>query len=313
MPYRILALDGGGSRALIPVSLLQRMQESRADLLPSVDLFAGTSTSAITALILADSDHPGDSLDMARLLWVQGKKLFSENTLRTMSAAMGASAYFDNDALSAALEKIFGKRKIGDLKRKVVIPSVTLGDKRGPAEGRRWRPLLIQNFDNTFSEMSLVEAGLRATATPILFPVRNNHIDGALLANNPALCAISQAIESAKVCLDGLVVLSVGAGENPIGIKAGNADWGYADWLFDYELPLGLMQAVAETNGSLTDYQCQQLLKAERYYRLNPLLSKVWLMHEHSARFVVEAGDVADSVEIKPVVDWFNKSGWFAK
>jgi len=79
MTYRILSLDGGGSRALIPVSLLQRLLDKQPTFLNHINVIAGTSTSGITALILASANTPEQGLEIARELWIQGKKLFAES------------------------------------------------------------------------------------------------------------------------------------------------------------------------------------------------------------------------------------------
>ena len=54
-PYRILSLDGGGIRGIVPLVLMQRLSEEAGlgGWLDSADLLAGTSTGGLTALGLA--------------------------------------------------------------------------------------------------------------------------------------------------------------------------------------------------------------------------------------------------------------------
>ena len=53
--YRIISIDGGGIRGLVPTVLLQRIIASKGleNLLDTVDLLAGTSTGGVLALGIA--------------------------------------------------------------------------------------------------------------------------------------------------------------------------------------------------------------------------------------------------------------------
>lgn len=310
MPYRILALDGGGARALIPVALVQRLQERRGEFLDRVDLFAGTSTSGITALVLAAAEDWDESAESARTFWVEAKKFYETNSFRTVAAVTGRASYFDNKALEAIVRRYFGDRTIGDLRRKIVVPTVVLRSEGTPDGKPCWAPELIHNFDGSFADLPLWEAALRAAALPIVFPVRHDRIDGSLVANNPSLCAVAKALEAGAAKLADLRVLSIGAGQNPLALKAGNADWGYADWLFDLDAPLVLLQAIAENNGRLTDFHCEQLLSAARYHRIDSQLPKPVKIDEHNPRFLVQLGDVADLTDVQPTLAWLDRCDW---
>ncbi|SVB45810.1 uncharacterized protein METZ01_LOCUS198664, partial [marine metagenome] len=60
MAYRILSLDGGGIRGLIPIIFMERLLEKHPDLLKRVDLFAGTSTGGMLSLGLASGIEPAE-------------------------------------------------------------------------------------------------------------------------------------------------------------------------------------------------------------------------------------------------------------
>jgi len=51
MAYRIPSLDGGGIRGVLTARPLERIEAKRPGFLAGVDLFAGTSTGAILALL----------------------------------------------------------------------------------------------------------------------------------------------------------------------------------------------------------------------------------------------------------------------
>jgi len=340
MTHRILSIDGGGSRALIPVCLLQRILQEQGNMLDEVDLIAGTSTSGITALILAHAYNTNDGLDIARELWIQGKKLFSDSgaefdfktslaesfkpikspralwdrskklvtapKLRGVSALTGVCAYFTQDELASTLYDIFGEATMADLQRKVVLPAINLGDE----DDEHWGPELIHNLDDRYASLPLVEAALRIAAMPILFPMHSQHADAAMLANNPAITAVAKTLEYHPGKLKDIRVLSIGTGDNPLSLYGSDPDLGYAGWMMDHKIPFALMQATIESSSQLTDYQCSQIVTPAHHHRINPKLARPWLMHEHKAQFIVEATDIAEDTSIEPTVEWLVKSGW---
>jgi patatin-like phospholipase/acyl hydrolase len=340
MTHRILSIDGGGSRALIPVCLLQRLLDAQPDCLDQLDVIAGTSTSGITALLMAYAQTPEQGLSAARELWIEGHRLFSDGSdefnlresvaqalkpvksvralwdankklvtapkLRGVSALTGVCAYFSQDALESALHEIFGDSTISDLNRTILVPAINVGDE----DDEHWTPDIIHNLDDRYGELTLVETALRIAAMPILFPMHSQHIDAAMLANNPALTAVAKLLEYNPGKLKDMRVLSIGTGENPLSLQGSDPDLGYAGWLMDHKIPFALMQACIETNSELTNYQCQQILGQVNHHRVNPRLARPWLMHEHKAQYIVEATDIAEDTPIEATLDWLVKAKW---
>ncbi len=139
--FRILSLDGGGIRGLLSILLLERLIEESAtpDLIDRVDLFAGTSTGGLIALGLA-AEIP---LAKIRNLYLrEGLKIFSENSrgqLRDIGNLF--QPQYSNRELKKILGEIFGDRKLGHLKGRVMIPAFefdNLKNKR-TGEARRWK------------------------------------------------------------------------------------------------------------------------------------------------------------------------------
>lgn len=101
-------------------------------------------------------------------------------------------------------------------------------------------------------------------------PNSNPMIDGGVFANNPAACALVEALclPDSKPDLSNIVMLSVGTGRSPKSISYGEAkDWGQAGWLRPL---LGiLMEGVSQT----VDHQIEALFGslglAGQYMRIN--------------------------------------------
>ena len=76
--YRILSLDGGGIRGVLTARLLERLAAAHPEFLPSVDLFAGTSTGALLAVALAKGRTPAELVQLYRK---NGPRIFGHNLL----------------------------------------------------------------------------------------------------------------------------------------------------------------------------------------------------------------------------------------
>lgn len=273
--YRVLSLDGGGLRGLITARLLDRLNSSPAikGWLDSTDLFAGTSTGGILALGLANGKSPKE---ICNLYKNQGKKIFKDSlwdNIRDLGKIGGAD--YSNDNLKAELAKFFGKKTLGDLKRKVAIPTFDLDNQAAPHE-RTWKPKIFHNFKGADSDADTLVANvaLYTSSAPTYFPSADGFIDGGVFANNPSIVGLAQAISGKnqadeKAQLDEVVMLSIGTGVSLVYIEGQDLDWGYAQWA--KPLINVLMDGVA----GISDYQARQLL-GNRYQRLQIVWA--WLL-----------------------------------
>jgi len=109
--------------------------------------------------------------------------------------------------------------------------------------------------------------GLYTSAAPTFFPVIDGFIDGGVVAGNPSMCALAQALHkhTGGQKLDDIILFSLGTGQNPRYLETLDGDWGLVQWAPH------MINLMFEGNSGLADYQCRQLL-GERYFRLNPLL-----------------------------------------
>src|SRR6185436_3125915 len=124
------------------------------------------------------------------------------------------------------------------------------------------------------------------SAAPSFFPSSRTYVDGGVMANNPSMCALAQALK-AGAALDEIALLSLGTGLNPKFLKGENLNWGSLRWVhFKTLIPAISLKArtsavnradafitelLVEGTMDVAQYQCRQILK-ERFHRLNPLL-----------------------------------------
>lgn len=275
--YRILCIDGGGIRGIIPCILLRRLEEvfGAGQLLSRVDLFAGTSTGAIIAAALACGE-PVERLEY--LYQHRGREVFSSTLGRRTLGLWGCrKARYHHSGLKRQLREIFGSRKLGDLEPKLLITAFDLDtekwDRHRKSPVRSWRPKVFHNFDvqggSDDRDVEIALAVAYSCSGPTYFPALDGYVDGGVFANSPTVCALAQCLDrrqQAPQRLEDLVLLSLGTGRNPRYIDQA-ADWGRCPWMRD----LRIIHLLMEGSELAADYQCQQLL-GERYHRLAPTL-----------------------------------------
>lgn len=276
-PFRILSLDGGGIRGVLTASILERLEADCPGFLAGIDLFAGTSTGGILALGLAAGMTP----KQIRLLYERsGEKVFANNPwwerLGFERIDQFARADYDNSALMEALARQFKSKKLGDLKKKVIVVSFDLDNEGGATGLRQWKPKIFNNFegDNDCKE-KILDVAMRTSAAPTFFPIYQGYTDGGVIANNPAMCALAQAVSTGKSgggkAIEEVRLLSVGTGVNLNFVEVKEKDrgnWGLVQWA------PSLINLMLEGGGDLVNYQCKQILGEERYRRVNPVVHK---------------------------------------
>jgi len=266
--YRILSLDGGGIRGLLASRILERLAARRPEWIGAADLLAGTSTGAILAAGIAAGLGP-DAI--SRIYAERGREVFDETLWDIADVDRLVRADYRNENLKRVLTQIFGSRTLGELERRVVISAFDLDSGEPTREGvRSWKAKFYHNFDepgSTDRDERVVDVLMRSCAAPTYFPVYQGFVDGGVVANNPSMCALAQALhaDTGGQHASYVALLSVGTGANPRYLETMDGDWGYAQWLKP------LVSIVLESGSGVADYECRQIL-GKRYHRLNPVL-----------------------------------------
>lgn len=193
--FWILALSGGGARGLFTAKLLEKLEHELGGqpLARRFDLIAGTSIGGILALGVA-KEIPTSQLVS---LFDHSKEIFRPR-IPIMNWPFYRARYHQkklNEILSKA--EVFGDAVIGDLKHRVVIPSVNY-TKGTPSFFKTPHHSSLK----TDWKLKLVDVALATSAAPTFFPVHEfNHqhfVDGGLVANAPGLIAVHEAMHFAN-------------------------------------------------------------------------------------------------------------------
>jgi patatin-like phospholipase/acyl hydrolase len=298
-PYRILALDGGGIRGAYQAVILARLAEAVPAFLPSVRLFAGTSIGAISAMALA-SGVP--AAELVTFFEKHGAKVFDDSwcdNLQDMGKVIGAD--YDQGYLKRVLERIFGEGRLSGLKRRVLIPSFDLDNEGSP---RTWKMKFFHNYPGADSDGAerTVDVALRSSAAPTYFPSYQGYVDGGVGCNNPVMAAVALAINPAvgRQDLLSLRVFSLSTGRSPQWISGKTLDWGFAQWAQP------MTSLMIDANVGIADYQCQQILGGDAYFRFDEMLPRRVGTDESAA--LADLMRWAQSVDLTAAVSWLEEN-----
>lgn len=286
---KILSIDGGGIRGIIPgqilVQLESKLQEKTKDPNARVaeyfDFMAGTSTGGILiSLLLAPSkDDPKKarfSAQEAVDLYVKhGNEIFDLDIWQEVISGKGVlDEKYDEKPLVKLLNKFLGDLKISQLIKPCIITSYDI--ERRNSHFFAQQDLVLKGEGGDF----YVKDACRATsAAPTFFEaaqvkslsgVSYALVDGGVFANNPTLCAYSEvrnAEENPKA--KDMFILSIGTGSQHTSYPYKKAkNWGAIGWIRPV---IDIMMAGASET---TDYHLQKMYSAvnapENYLRLQP-------------------------------------------
>ena len=302
--YRILALDGGGSKGLLTATLLQRINTEHRGFLASVDLVAGTSTGGILALAIAAGVQPRR---IARLYRSQANKIFKDSLLDNLKDLGNVrGAQYDSQPLQREVEKVLGDLRLADLATRVLIPTFDLnsGTTNTP---QSWKPKFFHNFPGKDSDRNqrAVDVAMRTTAAPTYFPSYQGYIDGGVVANNPSMAALATALDvrCGNQALPDIAILSLSSGTEPKYIKGDRLDWGLARWARPV---VNIM--ISGTMG-VTHFQCEKILGG-RYHRIDPRLKRgvdIDAKDEQTLNYLQQRGE---KTSIAKTLTWLKQVGW---
>jgi len=303
--FRILAIDGGGIRGIIPAILLERLAQDPhlAGWLDRTDLLAGTSTGGLISLALASGLAPAV---IRELYQTKGREIFDDSWLDDVTdLGRLRGAEYDLTNLRRELQHIFGRKTLARLRKRVLIPAFDLDNEDPDPERRSWKPKLFHNFpgpDSDGHELAY-KVALYTSAAPLYFPSADGYVDGGCYAVNPSMCALAQALDCRRrnpALLDDIVLFSLGTGTSLLHIRGNTLDWGYVQWVKP------ILSIMLDGISGIADYQCAQLL-GRRYRRLAPHFPPGQPVGMDEVKKVPAMTHFAREIDLSATVRWLQK------
>ena len=238
---RVLSLDGGGVRGLVPALILAEIERRTGQpISKSFDLIVGTSTGSILALGLtrpsdADAHKPAFSTnDLVRLYQDQAARIFpsSLGPLRYLRRIFRPK--FDPAGVELLFHSDFEDVRLQEALTNVAVPAYDI-----ETNNRVW--FTSWGGQGHFYMRDIVRG---ATAAPTFFPPARvayrapdktiqylSLVDGALFANNPAQDALAFGLIMRDNKLP-LLLVSVGTGRSARKYSFNEAwGWGMLGWM----------------------------------------------------------------------------------
>lgn len=243
---RILSIDGGGIRGIIPAMVIQALLGE----LKAQDVFhiiAGTSTGGIIACGLA-KPNPISLQDIVDLYVKHGSEIFKKGLIDWSHYLPGPR--YKPTALENYIASELGSTYLSEVKDvELLVPSYAIGLPKEKPPGntcaamffRSWQArglLLGEDAKSDEYDFKLDSIARATSAAPTYFPPATivnkagqsfTMIDGGVFANNPTISAMVEAYHLYHST--NFMVVSIGTGSEPTRIDASAApNWGDVFW-----------------------------------------------------------------------------------
>lgn len=296
---RILSIDGGGIRGIIPGVILsyiekqlQLKDKSNRKIGDYFDFIAGTSTGGILACAYLTPGNPGHARyaadDAVNIYLKEGGDIFHRKVMKKIFSGFGLlDEKYDVSELEKDLRDFFGEVMLSDFIKPCLITSYEVTERNAVFFNSADATDPLYNFKvhdiarATSAAPTYFEPALIYSQAGQSFSL----IDGGVFANNPALCAYAEVrklrfseilknmdkpdLPSAK----NMLIISVGTGtvKHPYHYKD-LKDAGELEWLEP------IIDILMSGNAETVDYQLKQMFRTldaedqKDYYRLEPAL-----------------------------------------
>jgi len=286
---RILSIDGGGIRGIIPGMLLVALEDKikriskdpQAHLSQYFDFFAGTSTGGILASILL-CPHPDDptkprfsAQDALNIYVEHGTEIFTTSSWRRFLNQFGLlSELYDEHVLEKVLDSYFGDLKLSQLIKPCIITAYNIELRKNHLFRQQ---KAISHGDSR--DFYLKDVCRATSAAPTYFSVAEIYsiagtryplVDGGVFAHNPAISALLEVLKTYKTFkIDDVHILSLGTG------IAKNA-YRYEDFKKQKAISIGpaLVDIMTSSSSESNDYFLRQLFRSVQhsanYIRIEP-------------------------------------------
>ncbi|MBX7151829.1 patatin-like phospholipase family protein [bacterium] len=321
---RILSIDGGGIRGIIPGQILIHLEKIFQDksgnpdarIADYFDLIAGTSTGGIlTCFYLipdpAKPSRPKYRADEAVDIYVKrGKDIFESSFWRKVKTLWGfVDKEYSVKGLEKALADYFGDVQLKDLLKPSLVTAYDIENRSAEffAQHDAYEPknnfLTRQVARATSAAPTYFAPALVTSMAGKKIPL----VDGGVFANNPALCAYAEARKfKGNPTAKDMVILSIGTGKIEKSYKYEEArKWGKAEWLQP------ILDIIMSAGPEVADYQLRMMFDAidcsKQYLRIEPELGEASPqmddVSEKNLKALQVAGDAAFNKYRVPIED----------
>lgn len=303
--FKILSIDGGGIRGIIPLKVLSALERIIGRLSDTFDLIAGTSTGAIIALSLTASKANLRASDVLNLYETRSHEIFRSNPHRRAHEFVAGMIprfkagqeelirslidhpFYTDEGLTQLASEIFGETLMRHTRTNVLIPAVDITHLNAPITKR------FTNLTKADAFFAVQDVGLASAAAPTYFPYKHlkgrTYVDGGLSCNNPAEQSHWHARHH-NVSLESDHILSLGTGFTDIEGIPDSRQHNRLYWTKK------IFPTVNGTLSNTIDANLRGLFGEDRYWRLNPGLTREIDLDDNSPATLAELSNAGDAL-----------------
>lgn len=261
---RILSIDGGGIRGVIPARILTELEKiAGKPICELFDLLVGTSTGGIIALGLVRPNGEGKpshrAEDLVRLYEDFGPAIFRRSLLRIV-ANWGSllEEKYPTEYLKKVLDDYLGETRFDQALKPVMVTSYEI-ERRMALFFKSWLANTERRYNFLMAEIAQATSAAPTYFEPMKIETGDERkyfalVDGGVFANNPAMCALAEARRMHPEATE-FMLLSLGTGEYSEQIYYDEAKgWGLAHWA--RPILNVMMDGIQDT----VDYQLKMML-----------------------------------------------------
>ncbi|MFA4858651.1 MAG: CBASS cGAMP-activated phospholipase [Candidatus Margulisiibacteriota bacterium] len=309
-PIKILSIDGGGIRGIIPAIILAEIEKRTGR--PTADLFdlvAGTSTGGILALGLTKAGpdcRPEFSAEkLIDLYEKEGKNIFSRPFWRSLlSLDRFVGKKYPSDGIAKVADQYFGKARLKNALKDVIITSYEI-EQRVAWFFKSRKAKVDPQYDFNIKDIALATAAAPTyfephKVIPDTLPGYLAFVDGGVFANNPAMCAYAEAKATHPEAQE-FILVSLGTGTRTEPLPYNRAKkFGMAQWA------VPILDVIFDGVADTVDYQVTQL--PLKYYRFQTPINKengemddtssknIEALKEFARKIIVEQNDLLNDL-----------------
>jgi patatin-like phospholipase/acyl hydrolase len=244
-PIRILSLDGGGIRGVIAARILAGFEKETGKKIHELfDIFAGTSTGGLLAIILnspLNGKGPMSAQEAEQFYVANGKNIFKYNCSRytKREICLLRGPLYNSSSIETMISSLYGNQLFSLALKPLAITTFDIEMSEG---------ISLESDSPRFQHLSILEVGRATSAAPTFFEPKvvslktdaggfseTYLVDGGLYKNNPSQIGYKKAIDKfgqEEVNRRGVILISIGTGrevlnnhEGKILLKAGALTW----------------------------------------------------------------------------------------
>ena len=276
---KVLSIDGGGTRGLMPSTMLNQMEQHAGKSITEIfDVVVGSATGGIIATALAAGVPTEEIID---IYLKRASFILPDNFFRKIWNPVNLFApKYPNKNLKELLEDKLGCAvTLGDVHEKFgdqtvfLLASLKLSPELKPGDTPQFKIKIFNSGNAEDHGEHLVDVALRTSAAAVNLPIYQQFGEGGNYANDPALIGLSHCLNKEAglglgADIEDVKVLSLGCGSDGGSHfskkEIGKGNWGLIKWLGR------LVNLVIDTNMVYTQYLMSEMLGEKNYLRINP-------------------------------------------